>query len=154
MRIRDAVLFIVLMLLAAWPLFAQGPQPAAARAPEEVRAAEVLAALSKSTYTAKRPVPESENIFVDNGKLMEALYALARQEHPIAIPAGKPAAVSRVVLLDKAIHVFFAEDKCALLILTKENQSVRDLTVPELIDLAKKGVAALFTVKDAAKPVT
>ncbi len=154
MRYRDVVWAIVLLLFAAGPLLGQAEQPAAPPSAAELRARDVTAALARFTFTARRAIPASDNIFVEDGKVIEALFALARQENGVALPAGQSATVSKVVFLDKALHVFLAHDKFAVLILTKDNKSVADLSVDQLVDLAKKGLAALFTVKDAAKPVT
>jgi hypothetical protein len=138
----------VLMLLVAGPLIAQAEKPA------DTRADNVMAALNKLTFTARRPIPASENIFVEDGKITEALYALAREQNGVALPSGQTAKVSKVLLLDKALHVFFAEDKFALLLLGKDNQSVNEMTTGQLLEMARKGIGALFTIKDPAKPPT
>jgi hypothetical protein len=114
----------------------------------------VLAALNKLTFTAKRAIPASENIFVEDGKITEALYALAREQNGIALPAGQTAKVNKVLLLDKALQVFFADDKFALLLLGKDNQSVTEMTTQQLLEMARKGIGALFAIKDPAKPPT
>jgi hypothetical protein len=154
MRYRDAWLLIVLMLLAAGPLYGQPEKAPPGPTPEQIRAGELKGTLAKYLYVAKRAIPASENIFIEDGKVIEALFVMARQENGVALPAGQSAPLSKVVLLDKAVHVFFGEDKFAVLILTRDNRSVADMTTAELLDLAKKGLAALFTVKDPAKPPT
>ena len=154
MRYRDALLLVVLMLVAAGPLLGQAEKAAPAPDAAEARAAEVQATLAKTTFLAKRAIPASENIFVEDGKIVESLFAQTRQENDTALAAGKPATVSKVLLLDKAVHVFFDNDKFALLILTKEDQKIADMTPAQLVELARKGIAALFNVKEAPKPVT
>lgn len=154
MRYRNGFWIVVLMLVVAGPLMAQAEKEAPPPAAPDTRAADVQAVLNKSSYTAKRAIPATENIFIEDGKVIEAMFAMARQENGIALPTGQTASVSKVVLLDKALQVFFANDKFALMILTKDNKSVNDMTMEQLVELAKKGVATLFTLKDATKPVT
>jgi hypothetical protein len=132
----------VLILLVAGPLIAQAPKP------PDTRADEVTAALNKLIFTAKRAIPASESIFVEDGKITEALYALAREQNEVALPAGQTAKVSKVLLLDKALQIFFADDKFALLLLRKENQSVSEMTTEQLLQMAKKGIGALFVIKE------
>ncbi|MBI3697228.1 MAG: hypothetical protein HY238_20630 [Acidobacteria bacterium] len=143
MRYRIALILIVLLLIAPRMLSAQETQ---AKTPE-VRAAELQAELSKSTYTAKRSVPMAEGIFVEEGRVVEALYGPALAEHGTAIAARKPATISKVALLDRAIQVYFADNKCSLLILTKGDRETKDLTDAQLLELAKQGIGALFTAK-------
>ncbi len=154
MRYRDALLIALLMLLSAGPLFAQAEKAAPPPVAPDTRAADVVAILNKSTFTAKRAIPASENIFIEDGKVIEALFALARHKNGVALPAGRTAAVSKVVLLDKALQVFFANDKFALMILTKDNKSVDDMTADQLVELAKQAMAVLFSTKEGSKPVT
>ena len=154
MRYRDALLLALLMLLSAGPLFAQAEKAAEPPAAPDTRAADVVAILNKATFTAKRAIPASENIFIEDGKVIEALFVSARQENGVALPAGRTAAVSKVVLLGKALQVFFANDKFALMILTKDGKSVDDMTADQLVEVAKQGMATLFNTKDAIKPVT
>ena len=155
MRFRDMLLLIVLMLVALCLLADQVEKTAPVPPVSDTRAADLVAELSKFTYTAKRAVPASENIFVEDGRVVEALFALTRQENPTAVAAHRTAAVSKVMLLDKAIHVFFADDKCALLILTEKDQTIAAMTPEQLLKLAQKGIAALFVAKPVApKPVT
>lgn len=154
MRYRDALLIILLMLLLAGPLSAQAEKAAPPPTAPDNRAADVVAILNKSTFTAKRAIPASENIFIEDGKVIEALFALARRENGIALPAGRTAAVSKVVLLDKALQVFFANDKFALMILTKDGKSVDDMTADQLVEMAKQAMAALFSTKEEMKPIT
>ncbi len=154
MRYRDALLIALLMLLSAGPLFAQAEKAAPPPAAPDTRAADVVAALNKSTFTAKRAIPASENIFIEDGKVIESLFSLARQENGVALAAGRTAAVSKVVLLGKALHVFFANDKFALMILTKGAKSVDDMTADQLVELAKQAMAPLFITKEGMTPVT
>ena len=154
MRYRYVLLIAALMVLVAGPLIAQAEKAAPPPPSAVARAADVLAALNKSAYTAKRAIPASENIFIEDSKVIEAMFALARQQEGVGINAGQTVTVSKVLLLDKALHVFFADDKIALLILTKDNKSVDELTTNQLLELAKKGIAALFTARDVTRPVT
>ena len=147
---RNRLLFLTILLLAPLPLAGQADKPATPAQPSpEVRAAELRAELSKVTYTAKRTIPASDNIFVENGAVIEAIYQLERDQHEVAVPARQTAPVSKVLLLDRAIQVFFASDKCALLIVAKENQHTVDMTAAQLLTLAREGIGALFTAKPA-----
>ena len=136
---------LVLFLLPV-PLAGQAEKDAPIAA-VDTRPADMLIELNKATYFARRAIPASENIFIEEGKVIEALYVLTRQENPVAVPAGRVAVISKVIFLDKAVHVFFQNGKCALLILTREDQTVRDMTLEQLLDLTKKGINALFTTK-------
>lgn len=148
MRYRIAVGVVVVALLAPRMLAAQDEKPAPAS--PDIRAAELKTELLKNTYTAKRAIPESDNIFVENGRVVEALFTMEREGHATALESGKTTSISKVVLLDRAIQVFFANDKCALLILTKGERRTADMAPPELLELARQGIGALFTAKKAA----
>ena len=154
MRYRDWLLIALLMLLSAGPLFAQAEKAAPPPAAPDTRAADAMAILNKFTFTAKRAIPASENIFIEDRKVIEALFGLVRRENGIALPAGRTAAVSKVVLLDKALQVFFANDKFALMILTKDGKSVDDMTADQLVEMAKQAMAALFSTKEEMRPIT
>jgi hypothetical protein len=151
MRLRYGLFAVILTLFCGAPLAGQEEKQLPI-SPVDTRPAQMLLELNKASYAAKRAVPASDNIFIENGRVIEALFTLTRQENPVAIPAGQPAVVSKVILLDKAIHVFFQGDKCALLILTKEDQKVSEMTVEQLLDLARKGLTALFTVRTPKVP--
>ena len=120
----------------------------------ERRAAGLLAELSKASYAAKRPMPASEDIFVEAGQVIEPVFALMSKERPVAIPAGDTVLVSKVLFLDKALHIYFADDKCAILVLTNQDKLIKDLTPQQLLDLARKGIAALFYPVARDKPVS
>ena len=114
----------------------------------QVRAGEVFRELAKTTYTARRDLPASENIFIEDGRVMEELLAFTMRERPLAVAAGQPARVSRVILMDTAIQVLFQE-KCGLVIITPDDQEVRLMSVPQLIDLARRGLNLVFEVYPA-----
>ena len=150
MRYRPALLLIVLMLLMSGSLWGQETKTAPAP-PPDTRAADLLAELSKRLHRQEGH-PAVRQHLRGNGKVMEALLAMARQERPPAIPVGKSATVSKVLLLDKALHIFLADDKCALLILTKDDRVIADFTLPELLKLAQEGLGVLFTSKLTEAP--
>ena len=120
----------------------------------KTRAAALLAELSNASYAAQRPIPASEDIFVEGGQVMEVVFALISKERPVAILGGDTVQVSRVLFLDKALHIYFADDKCALLVLTNQDKLIKDLSPQQLLDLAKKGIAALFYPVVRAKPIS
>ena len=154
MRTRDLLRAVVLLLFGAGLLWAQKGKTRVA--PTENRSAYLLAELSRSPYTAKRPIPASEDIFIDNGQLIEALFKLTAKEKPVAIQGGKTAQVSRVLLLDKALQIYF-DNKCALIVITKDDQLVVQMTPQQLLDLAREGIAALFATEgdqNRPRPVT
>ncbi len=152
MRYRITLL-LILTVLAAAPLAGQTGKPTPAE-PVDTRPADLLAELGKSVYIAKRAIPACDGILVEGGRVMESVFALNRQEKPSAVSAGNKVTVSKVLLLDKAVHVFFAEDKFALLILAKEGQAVADMTLPQLLKLSEEGIRALFTAQPAEKPAS
>lgn len=162
MRTRLVLLLLLLLLLLLMlPPAVSGDigkdvkeGPAATQ--PDTRAADLLAELAKSTYTAKRAIPAMDGIFVENGRVMEGVFVQARSDHETAVAANRSATVSKVELLDRAIQIFFAEGKCALIVLPKGDQSIANMPLPELVDLAHRGISALFVAKpkapEAAKP--
>ncbi len=141
------LLVLLLLLLAPRTLSGQAETAGPAVQPPDTRAADLLAELGKSTYTAKRAIPATENIFVESGRVMDGLFSRARQEHGTAVAAGKITTVTKVVLLDRAVQVFLEKDQCALIILPKEDQFVKDMTLPQLLELARAGLGTLFNSK-------
>ena len=85
---------------------------------------------------------------------MEAVFALISKERPVAIAGGDTVLVSKVLFLDKALHIYFADDKCAILVLTNEDKLIKDLSPRQLLDHPKKRIAALFYPAERAKPVS
>jgi hypothetical protein len=112
-----------------------------------VRAEDVLKELAKSTFTARRDLPAEENIFIENGKVMEELFLLSQREHPVAVAAGKTATVSKVILMDTALQVIFHE-KCGFVILTGE-QDLKNMTLPQVLDVARRGLGVMFETSSA-----
>lgn len=162
MRTRIVLLLLLLLLLLLMlPLAVSGDigkdvkeGPVASQ--PDTRAADLLAELAKSTYTAKRAIPAMDGIFVENGHVMEGVFAQGRSDYETAVAANRSVTVSKVELLDRAIQIFFADGKCGLIVLPKEDRSIADMPLPELLDLAHKGISALFVAKlkapEAAKP--
>lgn len=152
MRNRPAALTALLPFAVAlsWAQTGKTTQEIIAK----TRAAALLAELSKASYAAQRPIPASEDILVEGGQVTEGVFALISKERPVAIPGGDTVLVSRVLFLDKALHIYFADDKCALLVLTNQDKLIKDLSPQQLLDLAKKGIAALFYPVARAKPIS
>jgi hypothetical protein len=113
-----------------------------------VRAEDVLKELAKTTFTARRDLPAEENIFIENGKVMEELFLLSQREHPVAVAAGKTATVSKVILMDTALQILFRE-KCGFVILTGEQQDLRNMTLPQVVDVARRGLGVVFQINSA-----
>src|SRR6185436_7985509 len=111
MRNRPAALTALLPFAVAlsWAQTGKTTQEIIAK----TRAAALLAELSKASYAAQRPIPASEDILVEGGQVTEGVFALISKERPVAIPGGDTVLVSRVLFLDKALHIYFADDKCA-----------------------------------------
>jgi hypothetical protein len=151
MRIRKLLVVVVPIVTAAVVAAQSGRTPAMVLA--ERRGAELRAELAKSAYEAKRSLPASEDIFVENGQVIEALFVLTVREKPLAIPAGSTTFVSKVVLLDRGLHIYFADNRCAVIVLTKEDKLIKDMSARQLLDLAKEGIGVLFTAKERM-PVT
>ncbi len=150
MRIRKLWAVVLLTVTAAAVSAQSGRTPAMVLA--ERRGAELRKELAKSAYTAKRSLPASEDIFVENGQVIEALFVLTVREKPVAIPAGSTTSVSRVVLLDRGLHIYFADNRCAVIVLTKEDKLIQDMSTRQLLELAKEGIGVLFESKE--RPVT
>ncbi|MBI3667472.1 MAG: hypothetical protein HY236_14805 [Acidobacteria bacterium] len=146
MRFRVMVLSLALMLAVPGLLVAQQKEAPEQMAPD-TRAADLQVELSKITFTAKRNIPSSDGIIVENGRVMEELFGWLVREYPAAIRARQTAAVSKVVFLDRAVQVFFADGKCALMILAKEDRLATDMKGPELLQLVRQGIDALFVSK-------
>lgn len=152
MRIRKFWVVVVPIVTGAVVLAQSRKTPEVVLA--EKRGAELRAELSKSAYTAKRSLPASEDIFVENGQVIEALFVLTVREKPVALPAGSTTSVSKVVLLDRGLHIYFADNRCAVIVLTKDDKLIKDMSTRQLLDLAKEGIGVLFTPKDRTVPVT
>lgn len=144
--------FLVALMLATTGIFAPAEQPQQPAQPRDTRPADLLKELSRSVYIAQRNIPASDGIFIEEGRVVEAMYALAREQHETVVPAGETTRVSKVLLLDRAVQVFFADDKCALLILPKGNKATADMTLAPLVELARNGIKALFDAKPARSP--
>jgi len=151
MRIRKLGAVVVLMVTGAVVSAQSGRTPE--RVLAERRGAELRAELAKSAYTAKRSLPASEDIFVENGQVIEALFVLTVREKPVALAAGSTTSVSKVVLLDRGLHIYFADNRCAVIVLTREDKLVKDMSARQLLDLAKEGIGVLFASKERI-PVT
>jgi hypothetical protein len=113
-----------------------------------VRAEDVLKELAKTSYTARRDLPAEENIFIEDGRVMEELFLLSMREHPLAVAAGKTATVSKVILMDTALQVLFRE-KCGFVILIGGGQDIRNMTLPQVIDVARRGLGVMFQTNSA-----
>src|SRR5712692_3931981 len=57
-----------------------GGRPTRSFLAPDTRAADLLAELSKSTYTAKRAIPASDSIFIEEGRVIESLRVVQGTE--------------------------------------------------------------------------
>ena len=153
MRTRILVVLVVaLLFLVPAILYAQTHQVGwfapDLRSPQFL-AEEVRSELAKSTYVARRDLPASEAIFVEYGGVREDLLVW---EHPTpAIGAGKRGTVEKVVVTERSIQILFRE-KCGIIILTYDVGDLRDKNVPELVDLARAGLNAVFQLWEVRRP--
>jgi hypothetical protein len=136
------------ILVAAALLLAPGwCSPAA-----DMRPAALLEELSQFTYTANRAIPASDNIFIEEGRVVEELFEIEKEKFGTAVAAGETTSVSKVTVMYRAVHVFFAADRCALLIIPPHGQLTADMSVQQLLQVARKGMEALFVVKSEKRP--
>jgi hypothetical protein len=112
----------------------------------EMRAEEVRKELSSATYTARRNLPMSEGLFVENGRLIEELFAFNSLASRPAVTAGEPATVWKVVLMTKAVQVFFKE-RFAVIVMTEGDRETKDMTTPQLVSLARRGLGTVLQIK-------
>ena len=131
-------------LLLAPPLLAQLPGGTEEWQPPDLRPVEVMSQLTQGDFTATRNIPASDSIFIEQGRVIEGLFNAALAEKDIAVAAGARTKVSSFVILDSAIQVYLEKDTCALIILTENGQPTKPMTVEQLVNLARSGLAALF----------
>lgn len=144
---------IALLLAAPLPLVAQLPGAGEEWHPPDLRPVEVMNQLSKWDFTANRNIPASDSIFVEQGRVIEGLFSAALAEKEVAVASGARTKVSSFVILDSAIQVFLEKDACALIILTENGLPTQAMTVEQLVNLARAGLAALFKT-DMPEPKT
>ncbi len=138
---------ILLTLALAAPALAQ---KAAVPGPSDLEQ-QLFKELTKFEYKAKRDIPAADSIFVEKGKIQEAMYKLSLQQGGVLLKSGKSTKVSSVKIMDHGVQVFFETDKCAMINLAAENEDVPKLTLPKLVEFAKTSIAALFQVTALAE---
>ena len=148
---------ISLILLLALPLTAQKAPPTAQKAPPteqkapaptptKERESELLKELAKFEYKAKRSIPAADSIFVEKGKVQEALYKLAMQTGGVLLKPGATTKVSSVKIMDRGIQVFFETDKCALINLAADSEDIAKMSLSQMVDFSKASISALFQI--------
>ena len=143
---RNIFVGIAVMLLLAMPLplSAQLPGGSEEWQPPDLRPVEAMNQLGRWDFTATRNIPASDSIFVEQGRVIEGLFNAVLAEKEVAVAAGARTKVSSFVILDSAIQVFLENDACALIILTENGLPTKPMTVEQLLNLARSGLAALF----------
>lgn len=131
-------------LLLAPPLLAQLPGGTEEWQPPDLRPVAVMSQLTQGEFTATRNIPASDSIFIEQGRVIEGLFNAALAEKEVAVAAGARTKVSSFVILDSAIQVYLEKDACALIILTENGLPTKPMTVEQLVNLARSGLAALF----------
>ena len=131
-------------LLLAPPLLAQLPGGTEEWQPPDLRPVAVMSQLTQGDFTATRNIPASDSIFIEQGRVIEGLFNAVLAEKDIAVAAGARTKVSSFVILDSAIQVYLEKDACALIILTENGLPTKPMTVEQLVNLARSGLAALF----------
>ena len=144
-----SVLVLILTLFLLLPGIVQGQRYQAEWFAPDLRSPQLLASevrevLAQATYLARRDLAACDNILVDEGRVREEVLLRAR-EHPVAVAAGTRAKVARVVITEKTIQVVF-HDKCSVVILPGGDRDLRDLNVPELLNLTRIGLRSVFWI--------
>lgn len=139
---------VLLILLAAVPAVAQGNPAVIQHKLQEIqqaeKAKEVLRQLTQHEYRAKADIPAVDGIFVQDGKVNEALYRYAMRENAKALRAGAVTKVSSVKIMDHGVQIYLATDSCALIGISASPVDTADMPAPELVKLAQKSLAPLF----------
>jgi hypothetical protein len=148
---RVVVSALILVILVALPLPAQGNAPALQQTLSEKEKAEkaqvVLRELAQFEYKAKVEIPEVDCVFVEDGKLVGPTYRAQLKENPRAVKAGEITKPSQVKFMDRGIQVYFASDNCAVIGVTSAPIDTAKMSIKELVDLAKKSIEPLFEMK-------
>lgn len=145
----------VLVLVLILPAMAQKPAAPAPAAPSNDLEQQLLKALEKYEFKAKRDVPAADSIFVEKGKLQEAMYKLSMQQGGVLLKSGKTTKVSSVKIMDRGVQVFFETDKCAMINMAADSEDIAKMSLPKLIDFTKGAISALFQIiEPEAKPET
>lgn len=154
MRYLKALFLAPLLVLAlALPAAAQAqPEKSADNDLEQ----QVLKELAKFEFKAKRDVPAADSIFVDKGRLQEAMYKLSLSQGGVLLKSGKTTKVSSVKIMEHGIQIFLETDKCAMISMAADTEAVQKMAVPKLVELSKATLGALFTAVEvpagSAKP--
>ena len=98
---------LLVVILTAAPLLAdvaqdepETPAQQTLEAKQAEQAEKVLRQLAKSEYRAKVDIPKADCLFVEDGKIVEAMYQNAVREYPKAVPAGAVTKVSSVIVME------------------------------------------------------
>jgi hypothetical protein len=144
---------VVFLLLTPWVIVAKSdkPVPDNQETSPEIRAEQILRQLSTTIYTARRNLPVSDTLFVENGMLVESLFAFNSRGGRVAAAADQEVTVSKVVLMTKAVQVFFKEG-FAVIVITERDRETKDMTLPQLVSLARKGLGSMLEAKADQKP--
>lgn len=144
---RTTLISLILLALAV-PAWAQGNRTTLEQQLAEKQKIEktqtVLRDLTQAAYKAKVDMPTSDSLFVNDGKVSEAMYNAALRAGKVAIKTGETAKVTRVQVLDFAVQVFFGDESVALIGTTANQADTAKMSGAELCDLAKRTVAAFF----------
>ena len=154
---RRTLLIVVAALLVAAPLLGQikaakepPPAPQTVLVMQKEQGRDVLRELEKYSFRARVDIPAVDFIFVQDGKIIEAMYRDALKENPRALAAGAVTKVSSVKVLDHGIQVFLATDKCAVIGVSAGTLDTATTTTKELVDAARKAIAPLFEIIEPA----
>ena len=146
---RTTLIAVILLVLAV-PAMGQGNKTTLEKDLQSKqkmeKAQSVLRELAQVDYKAKMDIPASDNLFVNDGKLSEAMYNAAKREGKIAIKAGQTSKVVKVELLDFAIEVYFGDESCALIGTPAVQAETTSVSSADLTALAKKTIAAFFDI--------
>lgn len=143
MRVIAAILLVLVLVL---PALAQNPATPPAKGPSSDLASQLLEALQKYEYKAKRDIPAADSIFVEKNRVQEAMYKVAMQTGGILLKSGATTKVSSVKLMDHGVQVFFETDKCALINVTAESDDIAKMSLPKVVEFTKGSVKALFQI--------
>jgi hypothetical protein len=153
MRLAIALAMVLALLV---PALAQKPAPAQKSVPAQKAETpapgpsdlekQLLNALAKYEYRAKRDVPAADSIFVENGRLNQSMYKLSLQQGGVLLKSGLATKVSSVKIMEHGIQIFFATDKCALMNVAAETDNLPRMPLQKLVDLSKTAIGALFEI--------
>lgn len=143
---RRITILLVLFALVLTGVASKAPAQAVTKSATADLESQLLKELAKYEYKAKKDVPAADYLFIEKGRLQEAMYKSALQTGGVLVKAGAVTKVSSVKIMDRGVQIFFETDKCAMINMAAENDDLAKMSLPKLVEFSKTSIAALFHI--------